>query len=57
MTHYERGLIDKDDTNGLELRFGDEAVLLRLLEMIAQREGIGDLLAEGVRRAAEKIAG
>jgi aldehyde:ferredoxin oxidoreductase len=40
-----------------ELRFGDGAVLLSLLEMIARREGIGDLLAEGTRRAAALIGG
>ena len=55
MECYERGLLTKEDTGGLELRFGDEKVLLQLLEMIAHRQGLGDLLAEGVRRAAARI--
>ena len=55
MECYERGLLTKEDTGGLELRFGDEKVLLQLLEMMAHRQGIGDLLAEGVKRAAAKI--
>lgn len=52
---FERGILTKEDTGGLELRFGDAKVVQRLIEMIAQREGIGDLLADGVRRAAAKI--
>ncbi len=55
MECYERGLLTKEDTGGLELRFGDEKVLLQLLELIAHRSGFGDLLAEGTRRAAAKI--
>ncbi len=55
MECYERGILTKEDTGGLELRFGDEKLVLRLLEMIARREGFGDLLAEGVRRASAKI--
>ena len=41
----------------MELRFGDAAAMLKLVEMIADRQGIGDLLADGVRRAAEVIGG
>jgi aldehyde:ferredoxin oxidoreductase len=49
----ERGLIDGAAAGtGFALRFGDEEALLCLLEMIAQREGIGDVLAEGPQRAA-----
>jgi aldehyde:ferredoxin oxidoreductase len=40
---------------GLELRWGDGEVVVALAEKIAKREGIGDLLADGIRRAAEKI--
>ncbi|MEM2593257.1 MAG: aldehyde ferredoxin oxidoreductase family protein [Thermofilaceae archaeon] len=52
---YERGLISDEDTGGLKLRWGDADACLNLLEMIIERRGIGDLLAEGVKRAAEKI--
>ena len=44
----------KIDAGGLELNWGDEAVALQLIDMIARREGIGDVLAEGVKRAAEE---
>ena len=55
MECYERGIITKEDTGGLEIRFGDEKVMIKLIEMIAKREGFGDILAEGVKRAAERI--
>ena len=54
---YQRGVIDSVDTGGLELRFGDPGVVFALLERIARREGIGDVLAEGVKNAAEKWGG
>ena len=43
----ERGILDAKKSGGLEIRFGDPSILHRLIEMIAAREGIGDLLAEG----------
>jgi aldehyde:ferredoxin oxidoreductase len=52
---YERGLITAEDSGGLELDWGNHDAVLTLLEMLANREGLGDLLAEGVMRAAEKI--
>jgi len=55
MDCFERGLLNEADTGGLTLRFGKGEVLLPLLEAIAQREGFGDLLAEGSVRAAERI--
>ncbi|UCD78355.1 MAG: aldehyde ferredoxin oxidoreductase family protein [Desulfobacterales bacterium] len=51
---FEEGVITKEDTGGLELRFGDPALMLDLLEMIARREGFGDTLAEGSARLAKK---
>ena len=57
MECYEHGLIDKEDTGGLDLRFGNGDVLLPLIDMIATRTGFGALLAEGSKRAAEKIGG
>lgn len=52
---FRRGLITKDDTGGLDLRFGDPDVVVALIHKIARREGIGDLLAEGVARAARAL--
>jgi aldehyde:ferredoxin oxidoreductase len=49
---YQRGIIGKEDTEGLELNWGNSDAALRLLEKIARREGIGDLLAEGSLRAS-----
>jgi len=43
------------DTGGLEIKFGSVEAMLKLLELIAKREGIGDLLAEGTAVAAKKI--
>jgi aldehyde:ferredoxin oxidoreductase len=51
---FEKGIITAADTGGLELRFGDPLLMLKLLEMTARREGIGDLLAEGAWRLAER---
>jgi aldehyde:ferredoxin oxidoreductase len=57
MECYEHGLIGQEDTDGLDLRFGNGEVLLPLIDMIATRTGFGALLAEGSKRAAEKIGG
>jgi len=54
---YEQGLITKEDTGGLALEWGDADAIVRLTQMIAHREGIGDLLAEGSKAAAEKLGG
>jgi len=55
MECYENGILTKNDTNGLDLKFGNKEAMLKLIEMIAKREGIGDILAEGVMRASKKI--
>ncbi len=55
MECYENGILTKEDTGGLDLRFGNADAMLQLTAMIARREGLGDILAEGVKRAAEKI--
>lgn len=52
---WEKGLIGPKDTGGLELTWGNSAAMLTLVDAIARREGLGDLLAEGVMRAAEKL--
>ena len=57
MECFENGLLTLKDTDGLELRFGNDRAVIQLIHKIANREGIGDLLAEGTRRAAERIGG
>ncbi len=52
---YEKGIIKKSDTDGLELIYGKHEPMVALVEKIALRQGIGDLLAEGTVRAARKI--
>ncbi len=52
---FERGMISSDDTEGLELRWGDAEVVGELLERMATGEGFAGLLAHGVRRAALEI--
>jgi aldehyde:ferredoxin oxidoreductase len=54
---YERGIIDATHTGGLTLRFGDAEVVFRLLRQIAAREGLGAVLAQGVRHAAATWGG
>ena len=53
----QRGLISSKDTDGIDLRFGNAGALIEMIERIARREGFGDVLAEGSRRAAEQIGG
>ena len=57
MECFEHGLLTLEDTDGLDLRFGNAEAMVAMVERIALRQGLGDLLAEGVRRAAEKIGG
>jgi aldehyde:ferredoxin oxidoreductase len=55
MECYQRDFLTPEQTNGLELRFGDEELLVDLVEKIAWREGVGDLLAEGTKIMSERI--
>jgi len=55
MECFQRGLLTEKDTNGLKLTFGNAEAMLKAVEMICRREGIGDILAEGSARAARKI--
>ncbi len=54
---YEKGLITKEQTGGLELKWGDHQAAEKLIRMIANREGIGDMLARGAYTAAQEIGG
>jgi len=55
MECYERGLLTAEDTDGLELKFGNADAEIEMVKKIAYRKGLGNLLAEGVRRASKKI--
>ncbi|PKP61826.1 aldehyde ferredoxin oxidoreductase [Candidatus Atribacteria bacterium HGW-Atribacteria-1] len=54
MECHEKGLLSDDELN---LEWGKEETIIELIKNIAYRKGLGDLLAEGVRRAAERIGG
>ncbi|MFC1990970.1 aldehyde ferredoxin oxidoreductase C-terminal domain-containing protein, partial [Chloroflexota bacterium] len=54
---YEKGLITKEDTDGLELRWGDPEVVEKIMRKWAYRDGFGDVLARGLTAAAEIIGG
>jgi len=55
MDCYEHGILTKEDTGGLDLSFGNAEAVVEMVKRIGTREGLGDILAEGVKRAAEKI--
>jgi aldehyde:ferredoxin oxidoreductase len=57
MECYQRGILTKNDLDGLEMNWGNVEAARSLIQKIARREGIGDILAEGVMRAAGKIGG
>jgi len=55
MELYENGILTDKDTDGLELRFGNDEAVIEMIDRIAYRKGLGAILAEGGLRAAEKI--
>lgn len=55
MECFERGILTREQTDGLEIKFGDADLIVELVEKIACREGIGNLLAEGSRIMAQKL--
>ena len=54
---FEKGLITAEQCEGHALTWGNAAAMLALIQMIGERRAIGDLLADGVRRAAERLGG
>ena len=52
---FENGLLTKDDTDGLELKWGNSQAIVALIEKMIRREGIGDILADGTKAAAKRI--
>ena len=55
MECYEKGILNQNDVDGLDLTWGNAEILPILVKKIALRDGIGVLLAEGVKRAAQKL--
>jgi aldehyde:ferredoxin oxidoreductase len=55
MDCFEQGLLTLEDTGGIELRFGNVAALVQMVEAIGKREGFGKVLGEGSQRAAEAL--
>lgn len=55
MECVEKGILSREDTDRLDLTFGNAEAMVRMVEKIALRQGFGDLLAEGTKRVAEKI--
>jgi aldehyde:ferredoxin oxidoreductase len=55
MEAFEAGVLTAADTGGLQIKFGDAESMIKLVQMIVEREGFGDILAEGSARAAAKL--
>jgi len=55
MECYENGILTAEDTDGIDLTWGNAEAMIALIHKIGKREGIGDILADGVKRAAERI--
>lgn len=55
MDCFTQGIINGEDTGGLEIEWGDAEMMVHLTELIARREGFGDVLAEGMRGAADRL--
>jgi len=56
MEAFEKGMISPEDTDDIELTFGNQEALFYLIDSIAHRRGLGDLLSEGTRIASQKLA-
>jgi aldehyde:ferredoxin oxidoreductase len=52
---FENGLITKEDTDGIDLRWSNPDASIAMLHKIAKREGFGDVLADGIKKAADRI--
>jgi aldehyde:ferredoxin oxidoreductase len=55
MECFEKGILTKSDTDGIELTWGNTEAMIMILDKIIRREGLGDILADGVKIAAQKI--
>jgi aldehyde:ferredoxin oxidoreductase len=57
MEGHEKGMIDNEKLGGLDLRWGDAKAAAEMMRRISRREGIGDILAEGVKKSSDKLSG
>lgn len=57
MECFEKGLLTEADTDGIPMTWGNVDAVMQMMERIARRQGFGDLLAEGVKRASEAVGG
>jgi len=57
MECFNKGLLTKKDLDGVDLTFGNHEAIITMIHKIANREGIGNIFAEGVKNASEKIKG
>jgi len=55
MECFEHGLLTKEDTGGMDMSFGNAESMVKMVELIGEKRGLGALLAEGTKRAAEQI--
>lgn len=55
MECYEKGILTDRDTGGIKIKFGDVEAMIQVIDKIAKNEGIGQLLAKGVKRAAKEL--
>jgi len=55
MECFEKGILTKKDTDGIKLTFGNHEAVIEVIKKIGYREGIGELLADGVKRASQKV--
>jgi aldehyde:ferredoxin oxidoreductase len=55
MDCFERGLLKQEQLDGIDAKFGNAEAMVQLVEKIGKREGVGELLADGVKVASEKI--
>jgi aldehyde:ferredoxin oxidoreductase len=54
---YENGLLTKEQLDGIDLTWGNAEAIVEMTKKIAEREGVGDLLADGIKVAYEKLGG
>ncbi len=52
---FENGILTKEDTDGIDLRWGNTEAVIEVLHKIGRREGVGDVLADGAAKAAQRI--
>lgn len=57
MEAYTKGLLTKENTDGVDFKFGNDDAMVGYIEKTAKRQGLGDLMAEGSLRAARVVGG